>query len=121
MLLLFSFDTINDLKSEQFQGENRLEITGHFKKIELAYKDEVIITLTNEKQYSISSIMYHSKMPVFQIDEFIHEVKYGDRLYFTVWDNFIIMDVVTGILLVTDLIKYMVTKKKREKVMTESW
>lgn len=153
--LLFSFHSINDLKNEQFQEGKKLEITGYFKKIESAYKDKMIITLTNEDQYSIDSFMYLSKAPVFQIDEFVHEVKYGDRLCFVVLENdkskkpfiyqlecngkeyisysaamneiqrnnkggvlvFIIMDVIVGALLVFDLIKYMVTKKKEKKVM----
>lgn len=86
ILLLFSFYSINDLKNEQFQGGKKLEITGYFKKIESAYKDKMIITLTNEDQYSIPSIMYRSKMPVFQIDKFVREVKYGDKLCFVVLD-----------------------------------
>lgn len=155
IFLLFSFYSINDLKNEQFQGEKKLEITGYFKEIRSTFQDKVIITLTNEDQYSISRIMYHSKTPVFQIDKFVREVKYGDKLCFVVLDNnkskkpfiyqlecngkeyisysaamneiqrnneggvlvFIIMDVIVGALLVFDLIKYMLTKKKEKKVM----
>lgn len=87
VFVLFSFHTIKDLKEEKFQDEKRLEITGYFKEIRSAYKDMMMITLTNGDQYAIASAMYHSRTPAFQLDEFVHEVKYGDKLCLVVLEN----------------------------------
>lgn len=150
----FSIYFINDFKEEKFQDEKRLEITGYFKEIRSAYKDMMMITLTNGNQYAIDSVMYHSETLAFQLDEFVHEVKYGDKLCLVVLENskgknsfiyqlecngkvylsyseamnaiqrnneggvlaFIIMDVIIGIFLVIESVRYIGKKKKGDSV-----
>lgn len=154
VFVLFSFHTINDLKEEKFQDGKELEITGYFKEIRSAYKDKMMITLTNGDQYAIDSVMYHSETPAFQLDEFVHEIKYGDKLCLVVLENskgknsfiyqlvcngkvylsyseamnaiqrnneggvlaFIIMDVIIGIFLVIESVRYIGKRKKGDSV-----